>query len=129
MNAQETVHAYFTELTVGDAQKLIALMSDEPYFVKIGTDVNEFVEGGLNASNYYRHHTESTEDFTICFDHLDVQERDTTAWFYTRQTWDLKWQGTHETLAMRMTGVLERKNEMWKFVQIHASLGVPSDGA
>ena len=104
-------------------------MSDEPYFVKIGTDVDEFVEGGHNATDYYQHHAESTEAFSIRIDHLDVQERDTAAWFYARQTWDLKWQGVHETLAMRMTGVLERKKEMWKFVQIHASLGVPSDGA
>ena len=128
MNAQETVHAYFNALTSGDAKKLIDLMSRASYYVKIGTDKNEFIEGGLNAADYYRHHTESTANFTINFNHLDVQERDTVAWFYTRQIWDLKWQGKHERLAMRMTGVLERKEKTWKFVQIHASLGVPQNG-
>lgn len=126
MNACETVRAYFEALTAGDAQQLIALMSRAPYYVKIGTDENEFVEGGENGSNFYRHHTDSTDDFTITFDHLDVQERDTVAWFYTRQTWDLNWQGKREKLAMRLTGVLEREKGQWKFVQIHASLGVPS---
>ena len=124
MNALETVHTYFDALTAGDARQLIDLMSQEPYYVKIGTDKNEHIEGGQNASDYYCLHTASTEDFTIAFDHLDVQERDTVAWFYTRQTWQLKWQGVEEELAMRMTGVLEREATTWKFVQIHASLGV-----
>ena len=128
MNAHETVNTYFNALTSADAQQLIELMSRAPYYVKIGTDENEFVEGGENASYYYRHHAESTNDFTITFDHLDIQERDTVAWFYTRQTWDLKWQDKHEHLAMRMTGVLEREKNQWKFVQIHASLGVPTSG-
>ena len=124
MNALETVHTYFDALTAGDARQLIDLMSQEPYYVKIGTDKNEHIEGGQNAPDYYCLHTASTEDFTIAFDHLDVQERDTVAWFYTRQTWRLKWQGVEEKLAMRMTGVLEKEATTWKFVQIHASLGV-----
>jgi len=128
MNATKTVRAYFDALTSGEAQKLIDLMSLAPHYVKIGTDENEHIEGGHNAANYYRHHTNSTDDFTIAFNHLDVQERETIAWFYTRQTWDLKWQGKQEQLAMRMTGVLEREKQTWKFVQIHASLGVSESG-
>ena len=71
----------------------------------------------------------STEDFTIQFNHLDIQERDTVAWVYARQTWTRKWQGVEEELAMRMTGVLEKEGESWKFVQIHASLGVAEASA
>ena len=127
MTASETVQAYFKALTAGEAQKLVELMSQAPHYVKIGTDQNEHIEGGHHAADYYQHHTDSTSDFTITFDHLDVQERKDVAWFYTRQTWDLKWQGVKEHLPMRMTGVLEHENQIWKFVQIHASLGVPSD--
>ena len=123
MNAMETVQAYFGALTTGDAGRLIGMMSDAPYFVKIGTDEGEFVEGGLNAESYYRHHVESADDFTVEFDCLDVQERDSVAWFYSRQTWKLTWNGVAEELAMRMTGVLEKESDAWKFVQIHASVG------
>ena len=124
MNVQQTVAAYFAALTTGDAWQLIDLMSAASHFVKIGTDADEFIEGGQNASDYYHHHVASTEDFTIQLNHLDIQERDTVAWFYTRQTWMLKWQGVEEELSMRMTGVLEKERGNWKFVQIHASLGV-----
>ena len=123
------MNAYFNALTLGDAQRLIDLMSRAPYYIKIGTDENEHIEGGHNAADYYRHHTNSTDAFSITFDHLDVQERDAVAWFYTRQSWALKWQGKPEQLAMRMTGVLEREEQTWKFVQIHASLGVPNPEA
>ena len=93
--------------------------------MKIGTDEGEHVEGGGNAAAYYRHHAASTEDFRLSVDHLDVQERDHVAWFCTHQTWRLLWQGTREQLAIRMTGVLEREEEdVWRFVQIHASVGV-----
>ena len=125
MNARKTIHAYFDALTAGDTQQLVDLMSRASYFTKIGTDENEFVEGGQSAQDYNRHHVASTDDFTIEFDHLDIQERDIVAWFYTRQIWNLKWQGVEEKLVVRMTGVLEKEAGTWKFVQIHASIGTP----
>ena len=128
MDARKTVHAYFDALTLGDARRLIALMSRAPYYVKIGTDENEYIQGGVNIPEYYRHHVDSTEDFTITCNYFDVQEREAVAWFYTRQTWYLKWQGQREKLSMRLTGVLEKEKDQWKFVQIHASLGVPESG-
>ena len=128
MNARKTVHAYFDALTMGNTQQLIDLISQASYFAKIGTDENEFVEGGQNALDYYHHHVASTEDFTIEFNHLDIQERGIVAWFYTRQIWSLKWQGVEEELVVRMTGVLEKEADVWKFVQIHASIGSPESG-
>jgi ketosteroid isomerase-like protein len=126
MNPYETVKTYFDALVSGDAQRLISLMSSADYYLKIGTDAGEVVKGGENAADYYRNHVASTADFTIEFECLDVQERADVAWFYTRQIWRLKWQGVSEELTMRMTGVLEKEDGAWKFVQIHASLGVLS---
>ena len=103
---------------------LIALMATANHYVKIGTDEGEIIHGATNAPAYYRHHVASTQDFTIQTEHISVQERDTLAYFCTLQTWQLKWQGKFEELNMRLTGVLEKENNEWKFVQIHASLGV-----
>ena len=123
MTAHQTIQTYFEALTAGDATRLIKLISKADHFVKIGTDKGEIVQGGIHAPAYYRHHVESTEDFRIQTHHLDVHEHDTVAYFLTLQTWSLKWQGKPETLPMRLTGVLEKENNTWKFVQIHASLG------
>ena len=123
-NAHDTVKAYFDALVVSDAETLIAMMLPASHYVKIGTDADEVVEGSTEIAMYYRNHVASTEDFSIEFINLDVQERDTVAWFYTRQIWRLKWQGTPEEFVMRMTGVLENIDESWKFAQIHASIGV-----
>ncbi len=125
-NAHDTVKAYFDALVARDAEPLIVMMLPAAHYVKIGTDTGEIVEGEERIAAYYRNHVESTEDFSITFINLDVQERENVAWFYTQQVWKLKWQGTAEEFVMRMTGVLEKIDESWKFAQIHASIGVPT---
>lgn len=123
-NAYDTVKSYFDALVARDAETLIAMMLPAAHYVKIGTDADEVVEGSTDIAAYYRNHVASTEDFSIKFINLDVQERENTAWFYTRQVWKLKWQGIPEEFVMRMTGVLEKIDASWKFAQIHASIGV-----
>ncbi len=123
-NAHDTVTSYFDALVDRDAETLIDMMLPATHYVKIGTDADEVVQGSTEIATYYRNHVASTEDFSITFINLDVQERDDVAWFYTRQVWKLKWQGTPEEFVMRMTGVLEKIDESWKFAQIHASIGV-----
>lgn len=123
-NAHNTVKSYFDALVARDAETLIALMLPAAYYVKIGTDADEVVQGSTDIAAYYRNHVASTEDFSIQFIDLDVQEREDTAWFYTRQVWKLKWQGAPEEFVMRMTGVLEKTDASWRFAQIHASIGV-----
>ena len=124
-NAHDTVQAYFDALVARDAETLIAMMLPASHYIKIGTDADEVIEGRAEIAAYYRNHVASTEDFSITFINLDVQERDAVAWFYTRQVWRLRWQGTPEEFVMRMTGVLEKTDGSWKFAQIHASIGVP----
>lgn len=123
-NAHDTVKAYFDALVSKDAETLIAMMLPAAYYVKIGTDADEVVEGSTEIAAYYQNHVASTEDFSITFINFDVQEREDVAWFYTRQVWRLRWQGTPEEFVMRMTGVLEKIDTSWKFAQIHASIGV-----
>ena len=106
--ARETVQAYFDSLVTGDSETLSAMMLPASHYVKIGTDADEVVEGSEEIAAYYRDHAASTEDFSIEFIKLDVQERDHVAWFYTRQVWRLEWRGAREEFAMRMTGVLEK---------------------
>lgn len=122
-NAHDTVTSYFNALVARDAETLIEMMLPAAHYVKIGTDADEIVEGSAEIAAYYQNHVASTEDFSITFINLDVQERDDVAWFYTRQVWKLKWQGTPEEFVMRMTGVLEKIDDSWKFAQIHASIG------
>lgn len=124
--ALDTVNTYFDALVKRDAETLIAMMLPAEHYVKIGTDSDEVIEGIDEIAAYYQNHVASTEDFSIKFITLDVQERDYIAWFYTRQVWKLKWQGTSEEFVMRMTGVLEKIDTVWKFAQIHASMGMPT---
>ncbi|MXV76861.1 nuclear transport factor 2 family protein [Candidatus Poribacteria bacterium] len=123
-NVHETVKAYFDALVSRDAETLIAMMLPAAHYIKIGTDADEVIKGSKDITTYYQNHVASTEDFSIRIINLDVQERDDVAWFYTQQVWNLKWQGVQEEFVMRMTGVLEKVDDMWKFAQIHASIGV-----
>ena len=121
-SARKTIAQYFECLTAGEAEQLLKSISKQN-FLKIGTDEGEIVTGVQKAAEYYRHHVASTDKFSIETRRLDVHERDTISWFFTEQVWTLEWKGTPETLAMRITGVLENQDALWKFVQIHASLG------
>ena len=124
MTVRQTLDTYFATLRAGDAAKLLALISKDDHFIKIGTDAGEIVRGGQNARDYYQHHVKSTEDFSIDTRRIDIQERNTVAWFCAEQTWHLKWPGTPETLDMRSTGVRDSREGDWQFAQIHASLGL-----
>ncbi len=124
--AYDTVKKYFDALLNRDAETLTSLMLPRTYYVKIGTDSDEVIEGAEDITAYYKNHAESTEDFSITFHKFDVQERNDVAWFYTKQIWKLKWQGVPEEFVMRMTGVLEMVDNTWLFAQIHASIGVPT---
>jgi len=112
-NVHDTVKAYFEALVARDAEALIAMMLPASHYIKIGTDANEVVAGSAEIAAYYQNHIASTEDFSITFINLDVQERDNVAWFYTRQVWRLRWQGVPEEFVMRMTGVLEKTDVSW----------------
>ena len=126
MDACQTVKAYFDALITGKTDRLIKMMSLADHYVKIGTEPDEHIEGGKNARDYFQNIVANAADIVIDYEHLDVQERETVAWFYTRQIWRLKWLGNPEELAVRLTGVLEKEDGIWKFVQIHASVGVPA---
>ena len=124
MDACQTVKAYFDALITGDTDRLIKMMSLADHYVKIGTEPDEHIEGGENARDYYQRIVANAADIAIEYENLDIQERGDVAWFYTRQIWRLKWLGNPEELAVRLTGVLEKEHETWRFVQIHASVGV-----
>lgn len=126
MDVHQTVKTYFDALITGDTDRLIKMMSLADHYVKIGTEPDEHIEGGENARDYFQRIITNAADITIAYEHLDVQERGDVAWFYTRQIWRLKWLGNPEELAVRLTGVLEKEEGTWKFVQIHASVGVPA---
>ena len=126
MDACQTVKVYFDALITGNTDRLVKMMSLADHYVKIGTEPDEHIEGGENARDYYQQIITNAADIAIEYEHLDIQERGDVAWFYTRQIWRLKWFGVPEELAVRLTGVLEKEEEMWKFVQIHASVGVPA---
>ena len=85
-NAHDTVTSYFDALVARDAETLIEMMLPAAHYVKIGTDAGEVVEGSARIAKYYQNHVASTEDFSIKFIKLDVQERDDVAWFYTQTT-------------------------------------------
>ena len=79
-NAHNTVKAYFDALVARDAETLVAMMLPLLTNVKIGTDADEVVEGSVEIAAYYQNHVASTEDFSIRFINLDVQERGDVAW-------------------------------------------------
>lgn len=123
MTAAETVDTYFDALVAEDGERLTSLMAAVPHFVKIGTDDGEWIEGSERLAEYFHGVARATSDLRIETRRIGIEERADIAWFHAFQTWRITWDGRPEELNMRLTGVLERIEQEWRFVQIHASVG------
>jgi uncharacterized protein (TIGR02246 family) len=114
---EETLEA----LNAGDAARLRSMLSDRDDGVHIGTDGQEWetskqVVDAVAAAG-------GADDVQAVADDIDIHVQGDVAWAeghgrFTRAD-------GAERLA-RMTWVLIRENGQWKFVQSHASIGVPN---
>jgi uncharacterized protein (TIGR02246 family) len=114
---EETLEA----LNAGDAARLRSMLSERADGVHIGTDAEEWetskqVVDAVAAAG-------GGDDIQAVADDIDVHIQGDVAWAEGRGRFTRA--GGGERLV-RMTWVLVRENGRWKFVQSHASIGVPN---
>jgi hypothetical protein len=92
--------------------------------VVIGTDANEWIEGGEKAAeNSKEEIQESTARFSSAGE-VEAFVEGTVGWASSRPVWTLE-DGTE--ISARWTGVFHREDGEWKMVQGHISVGVPNE--
>jgi uncharacterized protein (TIGR02246 family) len=114
---EETIEA----LNAGDAARLRSVLSERVEGVHIGTDAGEWetsmqVVDAVAAAG-------AADDVQLVADDVDIHVQGDVAWAEGHGRFILT--GGEERSA-RMTWVLVREDGQWKFVQSHASIGVPN---
>ena len=90
----------------------------------IGTDPNEWIEGGDQAAeNAKQEIQESTARFSSPGE-VEAFVEGTVGWASARPVWTLK---DGEEIPARWTGVFHLEDGEWKMVQGHVSVGVPNE--
>jgi hypothetical protein len=115
---QETIEA----MRSGNAEVATAGLSED-LTTCIGTDGEEWWEGYDRSAEAFRAQLEASHGFP--FDTSDVRgyALEGLGWFEVRGTIPVE---GHDPVALRMTGVLRREADGWKYLQVHSSTGVPN---
>jgi hypothetical protein len=88
----------------------------------IGTDDGEWWDGRDRATAAMRAQLEVTGGFPLSIDWLRGYGSDEFGWFEVRGSMAAE----DGSVPMRMTGALREEADGWKFVQFHASVGIPN---
>jgi ketosteroid isomerase-like protein len=121
----DLVHAWFAAASRGDASVVDRYVSTNPFTRLVGSDPDEWLQGGEQIATFLRTEVQGAAgavQFRAC---------DTEAF----AAGDVGWAATKLTITLpdgkrvtpRWTAVLVREDDVWKFVQTHASIAVPND--
>jgi len=119
------VRAWFHAATTGDASVVDRHVSSDPGTRLIGSDPNEWLSGGEAIRAFLRGEVEGAAG-AVAFSPADIEayEEGSIGWataLLTLTMPDGRW------VSPRWSAVLRRDDNVWRFVQTHASIGVPND--
>lgn len=121
---EKLVERWFEAASSGDASLVDELVSREQGSRLIGSDPAEVLKGGEAIASFLRGEVSNSggqAKFTP--DSTEAFEEGTVGWASTQLTITLP-DGGH--ISPRWTAVFHREGDSWKFVQTHASIGIPN---
>lgn len=124
---EDLVVRWFAAASAGDPHLVDTAVSDGDGVSLIGSDPDEWYSGGESVAAFLRNEVINAAGSAT------FSPRDTVAF----EAGDLGWATTRLTITMpdgaqvnpRWTAVLRRDGTAWRFVHIHASIGVPNEAA
>jgi uncharacterized protein (TIGR02246 family) len=117
---EETLEA----MNAGDAARLRSMLSERHDGVHIGTDGEEWDTSKQVVDVVAA--ADGADDIQVVADDIDIHIQGDVAWAEGHGRF-VRADGSGQ--RARMTWVLIRENGQWKFVQSHASIGVPNADA
>lgn len=122
---EDLVRAWFHAATTGDASIVDRHVSSEPGVRLIGSDPDEWLLGG-EAIRAFLHGEVEGAAGAVTFSPADIEayEEGSVGWATSRLTLtmpDGRW------VRPRWSAVFRREDDVWRFVQTHASIAVPND--
>ncbi len=105
----------------GDADAVMAKISEHPGMLAIGTDGDEWWHGRERL--VWRRQLEESGGFPITWDEIEAWEEGTVGWAGAKMTFH----ESEETFEARATFVLHLERGEWKIVQAHWSIPTPNE--
>lgn len=120
---RNVVQGMFEAASRQDPSRVERHTSSHEGVLMIGTDPNEWTEGGQRVAEESR---QEMQDSTIEFSAGEVEAfvEGTVGWISSRPVWTLD-DGTQ--IPARLTAVFHQEDGEWKMVQGHVSVGVPNE--
>lgn len=122
---EDLVAAWFAAASQGDAAMVDEFVSQDDGVRLIGSDPDEWFRGGAAVADFLRGEIEGAGG-AASFQPAGTEafSDGTVGWATTALTITLP-DGGH--VSPRWSSVFHREGDVWKFVQTHASIGVPND--
>lgn len=115
---------FYDAMTNLQTQTWLDLISQEEGVLCVGTDPNEWIAGYDEFRKYTKSiGPETAGMFTMIPGEIKAYQEGTAGWASDLACWKLP---NGKDVPMRVTAVFHKENEEWKFVQWHASIGVPN---
>ena len=122
---EDLVKTWFHAATTGDASVVDLRVSSEPGVRLIGSDPDEWLSGGEEIRTFLRGEVEGAAG-AVMFSPADIEayEEGSVGWATARLTItmpDGRW------VSPRWSAVFRHEDDVWRFVQTHASVAVSND--
>jgi class 3 adenylate cyclase/ketosteroid isomerase-like protein len=118
---RRVIHRWMTAIVEGDADALLARVSEHPGLLAIGTDAAEWWHG--EERRVWKRQIEETGGFPVTWDEIEAWEEGNVGWAGLR--FAFHW--SEEAAEARATFVLHLERGEWKIVQAHWSLPTPNE--
>ncbi len=119
---EAVVIAMLEAMKSGNADVAAAGLSED-LTTAIGTDAEEWWEGYDTSARAFRAQLEASGGLPIDLTDILGYQLDGIGWFEARGSLPVE---NAAPAVVRMTGVLRREPDAWRFVQVHASAGIPN---
>ena len=111
------VHRWTSAIAEGDADSVLARLSEHPGTLIIGTDPAEWWRGAEAHTVWGRQIEELGDSFRVISDEIEAWEEESVGWASVKET--ILWEG--ERIEARATYVLHLERGEWKVVHVHWS--------
>ena len=127
LRVQRTIDAFFEAMDAQDMERMSALIARDANMVHFGTDEAERWVGWEALEESTQDMFEGLESYEVSISDqvINLSASGDVAWFSQIVDSDVTTRSEQvETRAARFTGVLEKREGTWRFVQSHLSLPV-----
>jgi ketosteroid isomerase-like protein len=122
---EELVNAWFAAASSGDVSVVQRHVSPDAQVRLIGSDPAEWLQGGRDVAAFLAGEVEGAAgNVRFTPSETEAFEEGTVGWAATKLTLTLP---DGKRVSPRWTSVFHREDNVWKFVQTHASIAVAND--